>query len=696
MKNIRRARGNYIEGVNLQQVVLNSVPTQSWCSNSIRMMNLSSIDFHLGAAEEIISTSDAISGNTVIDELMELVAEICQTPIVLLKLGTQQWLKFITGAGVCNLDFAAELLFCQYTLQAEEFIVEDAYTDVRFVDYSLTINSYQIRSYAGVPLTSTEGKVLGILAVMDEQPHSFNYRQIQALHTIGHQIEAQIELQQHHSRVHQLEQRLLETEFQQQQQTILFQLASQIRTSLDLDTVLQTAVREIHYLLHVDRCQFLWCLSNGSQLNFAVTHEAKLSELPSSLIGLSPGQEAFLSEIIPALQMLKIEDVSEAIDLDLNSQELLMRLGIQSQLLLPLKTQSGQLGAIICSHYSSRPWLDSEVNLLKAITDQLAIALEQAELFNQVRTNALVAQTQAQYLTEAMQTLQKTQAQLIQHEKMSSLGQLVAGVAHEINNPVNFISGNIAHAADYANDLLELLEVYQEHYPLPVAAVQEKAEEIDLEFLVEDLPKLLASMRMGTDRIRQIVLSLRNFSRLDESEVKPVDIHEGIDNTLMILQSRLKSNSIGHSIQVTKAYASLPLAECYAGQLNQVFMNLLGNAIDALDEVSNPTITITTELLPGSGSSLAAAGGDQSLDCTPQIRICIRDNGCGMTETVQQKLFNPFFTTKPVGKGTGLGLSISYQIVAEKHHGTLQCLSAVGQGTEFQIQIPLKASPCLE
>ncbi|HAX78488.1 MAG TPA: hypothetical protein DCY88_22325, partial [Cyanobacteria bacterium UBA11372] len=261
-----------------------------------------------------------------------------------------------------------------------------------------------------------------------------------------------------------------------------------------------------------------------------------------------------------------------------------------------------------------------------------------------------------------------------------SLGQLVAGVAHEINNPVNFIHGNLTHLNQYTQDLLRLIHLYQKHYPQPHPEIQTEIDDIDLDFLVKDLPKILNSMNIGTDRIRQIVLSLRNFSRLDEAEMKPVDIHEGIDNTLLILQNRLKAKPDRSEIQAFKEYGNLPQIECYAGQLNQVFMNLLTNAIDALEEVianrpfyQSPTIRIRTEILNKNWI---------------QIKIC--DNGCGIPEQVKNRLFDPFFTTKPVGKGTGLGLAISYQIVVEKHGGQLNCTSAPGQGTEFAIAIPIR------
>ncbi len=293
------------------------------------------------------------------------------------------------------------------------------------------------------------------------------------------------------------------------------------------------------------------------------------------------------------------------------------------------------------------------------------------------KTQAQLKQ-QAIALEQTLQELQRTQSQMLQSEKMSSLGQLVAGVAHEINNPVNFIFGNLKHANDYTQDLLELIQLYQTHHPHPHPDVQAEIEAIDLEFLVEDLPKLLNSMKVGAERIQKIVASLRTFSRMDEAEMKAVDIHEGINSTLMILQNRLKARHDRPDINIIKQYGKLPLVECYAGQLNQVFMNVLSNGIDALEEaclthrITDPAITISTELLP-----------------SKEVRITIADNGLGMPEKVRQRLFDPFFTTKPVGKGTGMGLSISYQIVTEKHGGSLTCHSQPGQGAEFTIQIPL-------
>ncbi|OCQ98094.1 PAS domain-containing protein [Limnothrix sp. PR1529] len=291
-------------------------------------------------------------------------------------------------------------------------------------------------------------------------------------------------------------------------------------------------------------------------------------------------------------------------------------------------------------------------------------------------------QQKAADLEAALLDLQHTQNQLIQSEKMSSLGQLVAGVAHEINNPVNFIHGNLSHAHRYAEDLLEIVQAYQERIPNPDPDLNDLIEEVDLEFVAEDLPKLLQSMRVGTDRIREIVSSLRNFSRLDEADVKEVDLHEGIDSTLLILQNRLKPKPEHPGIQVVKQYGVLPRVECYAGQLNQVFMNILVNAIDALEERDRLR---DTEAIKDHPSQITIT--TRAID-SRWVQVQLSDNGPGIAPDIQQRLFDPFFTTKPVGKGTGLGMSISYQIVTERHGGRLICESAPGQGATFIIEIP--------
>lgn len=342
----------------------------------------------------------------------------------------------------------------------------------------------------------------------------------------------------------------------------------------------------------------------------------------------------------------------------------------------------------------------------KQVTQQLResfAALEAANDALELRVEQRTQQLQAQNLRleETLQHLQKAQIQLVQSEKMSSLGQLVAGVAHEINNPVNFIYGNLTHAQQYAEDLLILLRLYQTQFPTGSPEIADQAEEMDLEFVAQDLPKLIASMRVGVDRIREIVRSLRNFSRLDEAEVKAVDIHEGLESTLMILQNRFKAQPEHPKIAVVKEYGSLPLVECYGGQLNQVFMNILTNAVDALEEMSN-TRKATQKTDLAETVNMEANQATLTPEWEPTIRIQtqpvgteaiairIADNGPGIPLDVQQRLLDPFFTTKPVGKGTGLGMSISYQIVVDRHGGSLQCFSAPGQGAEFIIEIPVR------
>jgi PAS domain S-box-containing protein len=504
---------------------------------------------------------------------------------------------------------------------------------------------------------------------------------------------------------------------QAEREQLLAGMNQRIRQSLNLEEVLNTAVEEVRQFLACDRVTIY--RFNPDWTGDIVVES--VSQGWSSLLGINIEDNCFKESKISFYQQGQVRVVEDIYNADLPQChiELLERFQVRANLVVPL-LQGDKLWGLLIAHQCSgtRQWQESSVELLRQLGVQLSVAIQQAALFQQLaeelkerkaaeaalRQSEATLREQTIQLEKALLELKQAQIQLIQTEKMSSLGQLVAGVAHEINNPITFIYGNIIHADKYAHDLLDLVRLYAKYYPQPVPEIEDLAEVIEFDFLVEDLPKLISSMNMGVNRIRQIVLGLKNFSRLDEAERKPVDIHEGIENTLLILQHRLKPEAA--NIQLIKEYGNLPLVECYAGQLNQVFMNLLNNAIDALEKD-------TQEQTCGSGTRLSSepikrkpriiristqvgdrcevgafnSAWDKSFN---SVVIRIADNGPGIPKEFNKRIFDPFFTTKPVGEGTGLGLSISYQIVVEKHGGQLQCLSEPGQGTEFIVEIPLQ------
>lgn len=459
-----------------------------------------------------------------------------------------------------------------------------------------------------------------------------------------------------------------------------------IRSSLDLDAILEAAVRELRTVLRVDRCAYLWALTcpDGS-VQLTVSHQdSRHPEMDGAF------SQAMAQGIAPLLMPASSAGLDRASPLTWTQLDRLTShpdpqvahwaesAGISSLLIVPIQTSSGHSGAIACTAANrNRAWSIDDCEVLRWAADRLAVAIGQAELYDRSSAAVRAAETQFHELERTLNDLKKAQAQLVHSEKMSSLGQLAAGIAHEINNPINFVSGNLDWASDALTELIQLVRLYQQSDPSDRPEIVAQAERMDLDFVLEDLPKVLHSMRQGTERIQGIVASMRNFSRLDRAEVSSVDLHEGLDSTLLILHSRLERKTHRNRIEVVRNYGELPMVECHGGQINQVFMNLLSNAIDALDDrEEGARIEICTRPI-------------LKKDQLDRVEITIHDNGSGIAPEVASRVFDPFFTTKPVGKGTGLGLSISYQIVVDRHDGQIECQSKPGEGTTFRICLPL-------
>jgi len=542
--------------------------------------------------------------------------------------------------------------------------------------HAAILAQFQIKAQVIMPLMNGS-ELWGLLCVHQcSGSRDWNTSEIQFATQVGEQLSVALEQA---DLLAQTRQQTIDLQWAAEQQRILFEVVVKIRESLDINAIFKTATQEVCQFMQVDRIAVY-----GFNPDWSGQYVAEfVKDGWRTLVGEDINEvweDTYLQEHRGGRYLnnetLAVDDIYQA-GYSKCLLGILEHFQVKAYAIAPIFVGQELWGLLAAyQHSGPRCWESSEVKFLAQIANQLGVAIQQADLLDQTRR-------QSAQIAQNLKDLQETQAQLIQTEKMSGLGQLVAGIAHEINNPVNFIYGNLNHATDYTENLLSLLELYQQQYPDSSPEIAALTEDIDLEFLLEDLPKLLLSMKVGADRIRQIVLSLRNFSRLDESQMKAVDIHEGIDSTLLILQHRLKSNPDSANILLVKEYGNLPLVECYAGQLNQVFMNVLGNAIDALESEKllsgksvNPQIKISTAMGQLNGN-------------VPSAVIRISDNGSGISEPMRQRIFDPFFTTKPVGKGTGLGLSISYQIVVEKHGGVFKCSSQLGKGTEFAIEIPI-------
>jgi GAF domain-containing protein len=534
------------------------------------------------------------------------------------------------------------------------------------------------RNEVFVPISQGE-KLWGLLvAYQNSQPRYWQDEEINLLAQVGVQLGVALQqaesLKQMQVQAQKLAQAAARERKAAKREKALAATVEKIRQSLDIDTIFATSAEEVRRLLEVERVTIYRFAADWSG-EFVAESLAQ---------GWTP-----IREIVPVVaddylqetpsgsfangKSIVVKDIYSA-NYSICHIALLELMEARAYIIVPI-FQGDKLWGLLAAYQNLKPrdWQEDEIDLLMQIGAQLGVGLQQAELLEQT-------QRQKEELTQTLKELQNTQSQLIQSEKMAGLGQLVAGVAHEINNPISFIYGNITYVTEHTENLFKLLHLYQKQYPKGTGEIQKQAAAMDLDFISDDLPKLLTSMKMGAQRISQLVLSLRIFSRLDEAGVKPVDLHEGIDSTLLILQHRLQPQANSFVIEVVKQYGELPPVVCYAAQMNQVFMNILNNAIDALENsatsgkiIENPKILIRTEVI------------DENT-----IVICIADNGYGIPEKMRSRIFEPFFTTKQPGQGTGLGLSISYQIIVEKHGGNIKCISESGNGCEFWIEIPMK------
>ena len=513
------------------------------------------------------------------------------------------------------------------------------------------------------------------------------YQQVQVLNSsLEQQVEDRTQQLQQKTRLLQLSNLKLENSFSRQE--ALVRIVAKIRESLEIDEIFRTTTRELSQILESDRASVYRFDTNWGG-EFAANYDCvtpewrNVSTLGVDIVWNNTHLQETKGNRHRQGEVLVVNDVHQA-GFSQSHIDIYNQLKIKAFITVPIFVEQSFWGILsVYQHQAPRNWETADVEFVSHTAAQLGVAMQHASLlaYNLQKTEAL---------SSALANLKETQAQLIQTEKMSGLGHLVAGIAHEINNPVNFIHANLSHLNEYSDNLLKVVAGYQQQCPEPSDELKELVEEVDLDYIAKDLPKLCSSLATGTKRIQSIVLSLRNFSRLDEGAMKTIDIHEGIESTLLILQHRLVSSDAKAAIELVKNYGELPLIECHPGQINQVFMNLLSNAIDELLSIEPTAAEENKENEENEEDKVKLLTiTTQTMDAD-WVKVSIKDDGKGVEQQVLDKLFDPFFTTKPVGQGTGLGLSISYRIIKE-HGGRLYCLSTPGAGAEFVIELPVKA-----
>ena len=530
-----------------------------------------------------------------------------------------------------------------------------------------------------VPLKIQVGSI-GFLACFSEQPRRWSAVEVELLQSIAQQLEIAIGQAQLYEK----------SQKQAQRERLVNRITAQTRQSFELETILKGAIAQLLNALAIDRCLVHLVedldppdpAGTAEYLHTPLARQSILREkhlyevcrppfLPSVVEFDLSGP--ITQWVIQNRRPVAIADVAQDSRIGQHNLEY-QQAEIKSSLVIPVQAGDNLYAILYLNQCDQvRYWSKNDQKLAQAVADQLAISIKQAHLYAQTQQQAATSEAQTKHLVETLHQLRLTQTQLIQSEKMSSLGRVVAGVAHEINNPINFISGNLPYVENYVQDLTDLIRTYQAQPCDQTALLQQQEEAIELDFLLADLPRILTSMKSGADRIRQIVLSLRNFARLDEAQCKLVDIHEGLESTLLFLH-----NQFNDEIQVMRNYGQLPLVTCYPQQLNQAIMNILLNAAEALKSwQGQKTIEIASDFVPATAIQPA------------KVRIIITDSGPGIPQSIQSQIFDPFFTTKEIGQGCGLGLTVSYQTIVNQHQGRLECVSEVGLGAEFMIEIPV-------